>query len=70
MTLLENLIGAWELTYYAEQLGPDGPITYPHGENPTGLIMYTPAVMGTASAWPQDRSPMTPGRQSRTRLIS
>ncbi|MET0702662.1 MAG: lipocalin-like domain-containing protein [Mycobacterium sp.] len=55
MTLREHLIGAWELTYYAERFGPDGPITYPHGENPTGLIMYTADGYMSAQIMTPDR---------------
>ena len=58
MTLREHLIGAWELTYYAEQLGPDGPIAYLHGENPNGLIVSTPDGYMSAQI-------MTPGRRWR-----
>jgi hypothetical protein len=40
--LREALVGAWELVSYTEQNHPDGPVTYPHGPDALGLIMYTP----------------------------
>ena len=37
-----DIVGAWELTSYTEREMPDGPLTYPHGPDAVGLIMYTP----------------------------
>ena len=42
MTLHANIVGAWELVSYTERELPDGPLTYPHGPDALGLIMYTP----------------------------
>jgi hypothetical protein len=42
MTLQESLVGGWELVSYTERTRPDGPVTYPHGPDATGLILYTP----------------------------
>ena len=37
-----DIVGAWELVSYTERELPDGPLTYPHGPDAVGLIMYTP----------------------------
>jgi Lipocalin-like domain len=37
-----DIVGAWELMSYTERELPDGPMTYPHGPDAVGLIMYTP----------------------------
>lgn len=40
-TLLEQLIGSWELVSYSHTT-EDGSVGYPLGEDATGYIMYTP----------------------------
>jgi hypothetical protein len=41
-TLREQLIGAWKLASYVEKPVDGSPATYPLGETPRGLILYTP----------------------------
>ncbi|CAN5584425.1 hypothetical protein BH11ACT6_BH11ACT6_12840 [soil metagenome] len=57
MTLRDRLIGAWELVTYTEQELPDGPLAYPHGEDPLGLIMYTPDGYMSAQIETRNRPP-------------
>jgi hypothetical protein len=40
--LRDTLVGAWTLVCYTERSLPDGPVTYPHGPDALGLILYTP----------------------------
>jgi hypothetical protein len=40
--LREQLIGAWKLVSYEEHPVDGSPAFHPLGENPTGIIMYTP----------------------------
>jgi Lipocalin-like domain len=42
MMLRDALVGTWTLVSYTERSLPDGPVTYPHGPDALGLIMYTP----------------------------
>lgn len=38
----EQLVGAWILERYTEKDVQSGKVTHPMGENPQGIIMYTP----------------------------
>ena len=42
MMLRDALVGTWSLVSYTERTLPEGPVTYPHGADALGLIMYTP----------------------------
>ena len=60
MMLRDALVGTWTLVSYTERSLPDGPVTYPHGPDALGLIMYTPdghmsAQIMTHSRPPYDR---------------
>jgi hypothetical protein len=50
---LSSLIGAWELQELVS-VGGDGSLSYPLGEHPGGLILYTPdgGMSATISAEP------------------
>jgi hypothetical protein len=39
--LRDRFMGCWQLVSYSEQLGVEGPIRYPHGEDAVGLLIYT-----------------------------
>lgn len=54
-SLREQLIGAWELVSYVERPVDGGPDRHPMGEEPAGIIMYTPDGFMSAQL-------MTPGR--------
>jgi len=59
--LRDQLIGAWKLVSYVEKpvngLGPNHPI----GENPMGIIMYTPDGYMSAQLMRPNRSPFASG---------
>ena len=43
-TLRKRLIGAWKLVSYVEKPTDGSAPFYPMGEEPQGIIMYTPDV--------------------------
>ena len=56
--LRERLIGAWKLVSYVEEPVDGSAPFYPLGEEPQGIIMYTPdgnPFSGTVS-WVADRA--------------
>ena len=54
-TLRQRLLGAWKLVSYVEK-PVDGSVPFqPMGENPEGIIMYTPRRLHVCAAdapWP------------------
>ena len=53
--LREQLIGAWRLVSYVEKPVDGNPERFPMGEEPKGLLLYTPDGYMSAQL-------MTPGR--------
>ncbi|HKR45548.1 MAG TPA: lipocalin-like domain-containing protein [Paraburkholderia sp.] len=60
-TLREQLIGAWKLVSYVEEPVDGTAATYPFGEKPQGIIMYTPDGYMSAQLCRQDRVPFASG---------
>lgn len=54
-SLRDQLIGAWELVSYVERPVDGGPDRYPMGEQPRGIIMYTPDGYMSAQLMAPDR---------------
>ncbi|HET7314695.1 lipocalin-like domain-containing protein [Salinisphaera sp.] len=55
------MIGAWKLASYVEKPVDGSPTTYPLGENPKGLILYTPDGYMSAQLMAPDRAPFASG---------
>ncbi len=60
-TLREQLIGAWQLASYTEKPVDGSPAVYPLGENPRGLILYTPDGYMSAQLMAPDRTTFASG---------
>ncbi|MDN0083908.1 lipocalin-like domain-containing protein [Crenobacter sp. SG2305] len=60
-TLREQLIGAWKLVSYVEQPVDGSEPFHPFGEEPQGIIMYTPDGYMSAQLCRQDRVPFASG---------
>jgi len=60
-TLREQLIGAWKLVSYVEQPVDGSAPHYPFGEEPQGIIMYTPDGYMSAQLCRPDRAPFASG---------
>jgi hypothetical protein len=59
--LREQLIGAWKLVSYEEHPVDGSPAFHPLGENPTGIIMYTPDGYMSAQLSKPDRPKFASG---------
>jgi len=55
------LIGAWKLVSYEERPVDGSPSRHPFGEQPTGIIMYTPDGYMSAQLSRPDRKPFVSG---------
>ena len=51
--------GTWRLIAY-ESLAPDGSVTLPFGENPVGLLVYTPQGAMSGQVMRRDRALLPP----------
>lgn len=60
-TLREQLIGAWKLVSYVEQPVDGSAPFHPFGEEPQGIIMYTPDGYMSAQLCSQGRVPFASG---------
>lgn len=60
-SLRERLIGAWKLVSYVEQPVDGSAPFYPFGENPEGIIMYTPDGFMSAQLCHPARLPFASG---------
>ena len=60
-TLHDQLIGAWKLVSYVEEPVDGSAASYPMGENPQGIIMYTPDGYMSAQLMRPDRTPFASG---------
>ncbi|KQP38580.1 hypothetical protein ASF49_03960 [Methylobacterium sp. Leaf104] len=60
-TLREQLIGAWTLVSYVEEPTDGSAPSYPMGENPQGLILYTPDGYMSAQLMRPDRPDFASG---------
>jgi hypothetical protein len=60
-TLREQLIGAWKLVSYVEEPVDGSEPYYPFGEQPQGIIMYTPDGYMSAQLCRPDRVPFASG---------
>jgi len=60
-TLREQLIGAWKLVSYVEQPVDGSAPFHPFGEEPQGIIMYTPDGYMSAQLCGKDRVPFASG---------
>jgi hypothetical protein len=60
-SLRERLIGAWKLVSYVEESVDGSANARPLGENPKGIIMYTPDGYMSAQLSKPDRSDFTSG---------
>src|SRR5271155_3010992 len=56
--LREQLIGAWKLVSYEVRPVDGSPSVYPFGEQPMGIIMYTPDGYMSAQLSMPDRKPI------------
>jgi hypothetical protein len=59
--LRERLIGAWKLVSYEERPADGSTSIYPLGEQPQGLIMYTPDGYMSAQLMRRERKPFAGG---------
>jgi Lipocalin-like domain len=59
--LRDQLIGAWKLVSYVEKPVDGSAPTYPMGENPLGIIMYTPDGYMSAQLMRPGRRPFASG---------
>jgi len=60
-SLRERLIGAWSLVSYEERPVDGSPPFFPLGEEPKGIIMYTPDGFMSAQLAKPDRAPFASG---------
>jgi hypothetical protein len=60
-SLRDQLIGAWKLVSYVEKPLDGSAPFYPMGENPMGIIMYTPDGYMSAQLMRPDRKPFPSG---------
>jgi hypothetical protein len=59
--LREQLVGAWALTSFVERDVETGVERHPFGEDPLGLILYTPDGYVSAQLQPSERPPFADG---------
>jgi hypothetical protein len=59
--LRDQLIGAWKPVSYVEEPVDGSAVNYPMGENPMGIIMYTPDGYMSAQLMHPDRTPFASG---------
>ncbi len=59
--LRDQLIGAWTLVSYVEKPVDGSPISYPMGEKPLGIIMYTPDGYMSAQLMRSERTSFVSG---------
>lgn len=60
-SLSEQLIGSWKLVSYVEETVEGSEISYPLGEHPQGIIMYTPDGYTSAQLSRSDRAEFESG---------
>jgi hypothetical protein len=60
-SLRDQLIGAWKLVSYVEKPVDGSPNSYPLGEQPMGIIMYTPDGFMSAQLMDPARVPFASG---------
>jgi hypothetical protein len=60
-SLRDQLIGAWKLVSYVEKPVDGSTPFYPFGEDPKGIIMYTPDGFMSAQLCRPDRTPFASG---------
>jgi hypothetical protein len=64
-SLRDQLIGAWKLVSYVEKPVDGSAPFYPFGENPNGIIMYTPDGFMSAQLCRPDRANFAAGDWSK-----
>ena len=60
-SLRERLIGAWRLVDAVEEPADGSPVRHPHGEHPTGLILYTADGHMSVQIMMRERGPVGSG---------
>tara|TARA_R110002073_G_scaffold323263_2_gene500551 strand:- start:622 stop:1065 length:444 start_codon:yes stop_codon:yes gene_type:complete len=56
MAAREKLIGTWKLVSWEISYSPDGAVTCPFGQNPEGILIYSPDGYMSANISQADRS--------------
>jgi hypothetical protein len=55
---MEGFIGAWRLVAF-EEVGPDGEVIYPYGQDAAGLLIYDSSGRMSVQIMRRDRAPLS-----------